>query len=73
MIFEDPIKQIIGGKFHEVEMIRNRTRQDLMNAMTLQKHFALAVCNTLEYRFEDNHIMAAFKMLGPINMPSKQV
>jgi hypothetical protein len=65
--------EIKGGKFHNVDMIRDRTRQNLMEAMALQKQFALAVCNTLECRFEDNHIMAAFKVLGLTNMPSKQV
>ncbi len=61
------------GKFYNVDMIRKRTREDLMEAVAFQKQFALAVCNTLECRFEDNHIMAAFKVLGPTNMHSKQV
>jgi hypothetical protein len=65
--------EIRGGKFHEVEMIRDRMGQDLMNAVAFQKHFALAVCNTLEYRFEDNHIIIVFKVLDPTNMPSKQI
>jgi len=65
--------EIRGGKFHDVDMIRDRTEQDLIKAMTFQKQFALAVCNALECRFEDNHIMAAFKVLGLTNMPSKQV
>ena len=64
---------IRGGKFHEVEMIRDRTGQELMDAVTFQKHFVLAVCNALEYKFEDNHIMTSFKVLGPTNIPSKQV
>ena len=63
--------EIRGDKFHEVEMIRDRTGQDFMDAVAFQKHFALAVCNTLECRFEDNHIMTSFKVLGPTNMPCK--
>jgi hypothetical protein len=54
-------------------MIRDRTEQDLMNAMTFQKHFALAVCNALDSRFEDNYIMTAFKILALINMSSRQI
>jgi hypothetical protein len=65
--------EIRGGMFHEVEMIRDRSGKDLMDAVAFQKHFALAVYNVLECRFEDNHIMAAFKVLDPTNMPSKQV
>ena len=60
-------------KVHDVNMIRDRTRQDLMETVAFQKQFALALCNALKCRFEDNHIMAAFKVLGPTNMPSKQV
>ena len=63
--------KIMKGKFYEVEIIQDRTGQDLMNAMAFQKHFILAVCNTLECRFKDNHIMAAFKVLGLTNMPSR--
>ena len=65
--------EIRGGEFHKVEMIRDRTRQDLMDAVAFQKHFALAVCNALESRFEDNHIMTTFKVLAPINMLSRQI
>ena len=60
-------------KFHEVEMIRDRTGQDLINVVAFQKHFALAICNALESRFKDNHIMIAFKVLAPINMSSRQI
>ena len=65
--------EIRGGKFHDVNMIRNKTEQDLMDAVTFQKQFALAVCNALESRVEDNHIIATFKVLDPTNMHSKQV
>ena len=64
---------IRGGKFHDVEMIRDRTGQGLMDAMAFKKYFAFAVYNVLEYRFEDNHIMTTFKVLGPPHMPSTQV
>ena len=42
-----------------------------MDTVTFQKHFALVVCNELQSRFEDNHIMTTFKVLAPINMPSR--
>ena len=48
-------------------------RQDLMIIVAFEKHFVFIIYNALEARFEDNHIISIFKMLGPINMPSKQV
>ena len=54
-------------------MIRDRLGQNLMDAVTFQKYFALTVCNALESRFEDNHIMTTFKVLAPINMSSRQI
>ena len=65
--------EIRGSKFHEVEMIRDRTGQNLIDAVIFQKYFALTVCNALESRFEDNHIMTAFKVLAPITMSSTQI
>ena len=44
-----------------------------MNALGFEKHFTLAVCNALECRIEDNHIMTTFKVLRLTNMPSRQV
>ena len=44
-----------------------------MDTVAFQKYFALAVCNTLEYKFEDNHTLTTFKVLGLTNMPSEQV
>ena len=32
-------------------MIHNRMRQNLIDVVTFQKQFALAVCNVLEFRF----------------------
>ena len=46
------LNKIRGGKFHKVKMIRNRTEQDLMDEVAFQKHFVLAVCNVLEFGFE---------------------
>ena len=65
--------EIRGGKFHDINMIRDKTEQDLMDAVTFQKQFTLAICNALESRFEDNHIIATFKVLDPTDMHSKQV
>ena len=54
-------------------MIRDKTEQNLMNVVIFQKFFVLAVCNALESRFEDNHIMTILKILDPTTMPSKQI
>ena len=62
---------IRGGNFHEVEMIQYRTRQYLVDVVVFLKYFVLAICNALQYRFEDNHIMTTFKVLGPTNIPLK--
>ena len=67
------MNDIRRGKFHDIEIIWDRTEQDLINVVAFQKYFALAICNALEFRFEYNYIMTVFKMLGPTNMPSKQV
>lgn len=45
----------------------------MIEALAFQKSFAIAVCEALEVRFADNHIMDAFKVLGPTNMPTRQV
>ena len=39
-----------------------------MDVVVFQKYFALAACNPLECRFEDNHIMTIFKVLDLTNM-----
>lgn len=55
--------EIRVGNFYKTEMIRNTTGQEFMDVKISQKYFVLAVCYTLEYRFEDNHIMTVFKVL----------
>ena len=45
----------------------------LMDVLEFQKQFVLAMYNALEFKFEDNHIMATLRVLGPTNMPSRQV
>ena len=52
-------------------MIQYRTRQYLVDVVVFLKYFVLAICNALQYRFEDNHIMTTFKVLGPTNIPLK--
>jgi len=47
--------------------------QNFMDVVAFQKQFALAVCNALNFKFENNHVMAAFKVLGSMNMPFRQV
>lgn len=54
-------------------MIQYRTEQNLTDVVAFQKYFVLAVCNALESRFKDNHIITVFKILGLTNMPSRLV
>lgn len=54
-------------------MIQNKTRYDLIDALAFQKQFALAVCNVLEIKFDENHIMTVFKVLGSTNMLCRQI
>jgi len=63
----------MGGEFHDVKKIHDRTRQDLLDAVAFQKQIALAMCHALDSRFGDKHVMAAFRVLGPTNTFSKQV
>ena len=44
-----------------------------MNVVAFQKHFVLTIYNGLEYRFENNHIVATLKVLDLTNMPSRRV
>jgi len=53
-------------------MIKNQQGMDLMEALTFQKHFSEVVTYTLEFRFEDNEIVSAFKVLNPTNMLLKR-
>lgn len=64
---------IRGGKYYDIEMIRDITWHNFIDIVTFQKKFALVVCNALESRFEDNHIMITFKVLGLTNIPSRQI
>lgn len=58
-------------KFYDIERIWDRTHvQNLMDAVVSQKYFTLVVYNALESRFENNHIMVIFKVLGLTNMSS---
>ena len=54
-------------------MIQDRTGHVLMDVLEFQKQFVLAMYNALEFKFEDNHIMATLRVLGPTNIPSRQV
>ena len=59
------------GKFYDIERIWDRAHvQNLMDAVVSQKYFTLVVYNALESRFENNHIMVIFKVLGLTNMSS---
>lgn len=74
LIFKEDIsKDIRKNNFHDVEIIPDKTGQNLMDAMAFQRQFILATCNALESRFENNHIMTTFKVMGPTNMASREV
>lgn len=57
----------MGVKFHDINIIRDHTRQELIKALAFQKSFMTIVCEVLEMQFKDNHIMDAFKILEPTN------
>jgi len=63
--------KIRGSKFHDVEMIRNTTRADLVEALAFQIYFAEKVCKGLEARFQDNDVIGCFKILNPCELPSR--
>ena len=65
--------QIRGFTFLSIDMVRDQQGRDLEEALTFQKQFSEAMILALEFRFEDNDIVSAFKVLNPTNMPSKQV
>ena len=65
--------QIRGFRFLSVDMVRDQQGRDLEEALTFQKQFSETMILALESRFEDNDIISAFKVLNPINMPSRQV
>ena len=65
--------EIRGGRFHSVEMVRDRTGADLEEALLFQKFFAEAVIDALETHFGDNGVIGCFKILSPSNMPVRQV
>ena len=54
-------------------MTRFRFGTDLEEALMFQKNFAQAVCSAFDARFCDNNLISYFKILNPINMPSRQV
>lgn len=52
--------EIMSAKFHDVQMIWDGTDQDPMNV--------LVVCEALETRFDDNHVMKVVLSLGPTHV-----
>ena len=65
--------EIRGAKFHGIDMIRDNTGADLESALFFQKSYAESIIKALETRFHDNHLISAFKILNPSNMPSRRV
>jgi hypothetical protein len=65
--------EIRGAKFHNINLIRNRTGADLEEALAFQTSFAHEVCKALESCFKDNDVISCFKILSPIEMPSRPV
>jgi len=65
--------EIRGTKFHEIDMIRDRTCADLESALSFQKSYAKSIIKALEACFEDNDLISTFKVFNPSNMPSRKV
>lgn len=56
---------------HQYGMWSNWTTLDW--GLGISKKNAVGVCGILEMQFKDNHLMQAFKVLGPTNVPARQV
>jgi hypothetical protein len=59
--------------YHGFEMDRSRLEDDLEEALKFQRAFAEIVCVGLDARFINNDLISCFKILNPINMPSRQI
>lgn len=58
-----PPSEIRRAKYHLVEIIRDRSGVDLEKPLAFRKPYARAICNALEARFQDNHVVYTFKNL----------
>ncbi len=65
--------EIRRAKYHDILMIRDRIGTDLEEAITFQVCFAEEIYKGLENRFKDNDIVSCFKILNPVELPSRQV
>jgi hypothetical protein len=65
--------EIRGAKYHLVEIIRDPSGVDLEKSFAFQKPYAQAICNALEVRFQDNHVVYTFKISNLSNMASNRV
>lgn len=54
-------------------MILDKTNNGKMGVLAFQYQFALAVCITLETRFDDNQVMTNFQKLGKTNIAMRQI
>ncbi|KAL3702535.1 hypothetical protein R1sor_020557 [Riccia sorocarpa] len=59
-----------GKYFHSVEVSRDTDGGDLEAAVNFQKNFAAALISCLHDRFQDNNIIACFKIFNPREVPS---
>jgi hypothetical protein len=64
---------IKGHKYHDVQMLRDRSSVDLETILNFRKQYVEVVCVALEFSFEDDKIIASFRIPNLINMPSKHV
>ena len=65
--------EIRGAKYHDILMLRDRNGVDLEEAITFQVCFSEEICKGLENCFKDNDIVSCFKILNPVELPSRQV
>jgi len=62
VIFKGYFFEIDNSKFHNVEMIRDRTEADLIETLAFQTSFAKGVYKVWEAYFQDNGIISCFKI-----------
>jgi len=65
--------EICDSKFHDVEMIRDRTGTNLVEALAFQTSFAEEVYKGLDAYFQDNDVIGCFKILNPCELSSRQI
>jgi hypothetical protein len=65
--------EIKGSKFHDVDIIRDRTSINLECVWSFQKPYPEGVCMALEGQFKDNDTILSSKILHPSKMHLKRM